>query len=54
MATYLEEPLETADPGMTNLSPVSNFDAALTADVAEPPRLIDRRLTSGNTAVAHA
>jgi hypothetical protein len=41
MMTDLEETLEDADRGMTstNLSSVSNFDAALTADVAAISRI---------------
>ena len=41
MVTDLEETLESADPGMTstNLSPVSNFDAALTADITAISRI---------------
>ena len=41
MMTDLEETLENADRGMTstNLSSVSNFDAALTADVAAISRI---------------
>jgi hypothetical protein len=41
MMTDLEETLENADRGMTstNLSSVSNFDVALTADVAAISRI---------------
>jgi signal transduction histidine kinase len=41
MMTYREETLENADRGMTstNLSPVSNLDAALTADITAISRI---------------
>jgi hypothetical protein len=41
MTTCLEETSENGDRGMTstNLSPVSNFDGALTADIAAISRI---------------